>query len=402
MPAPPQPKSSTAHGKASMGGPPVDVLLVANAIGVGGLPRYMAEHAAAMVRLGLRLAVVIPESEGARFVAERLAGLSDHEGEKPLVSIPESINAMSLRRVIRQHRPQLVRLCTGKAPPDTRLAAGVAVTGVPLLESMHLPPSRPAKVMQRLFYRLRPKGRYLATNNTIGMHEKALASAPSLRDRMVQLSEGVDLKLFRPTAHERRTGPVRLISVSRLDEDHKDIATLIDAAAELRDQGIAFELTIVGDGKDRGALERRAREAGLIEAGRVRFVGWVEDVPGLLGESDVFVNSTRFESFGRTNIEAAACGLPVVASRVIGCVESVSDGRNGVLVEPLSASALAGVLRAMIEDPERRAKLGAAGVRFAAGFSMLSHTQRVIELANERLGTGLIIVADQPSSTIER
>jgi glycosyltransferase involved in cell wall biosynthesis len=262
-----------------------------------------------------------------------------------------------------------------------------------MLESMHLPPSRPSKIMQRLLYRARPKGRYFATNNTQGMHEQVIASAPALQHRMMQLSEGVDLSLFKPSEEPRPPGPVRLISVSRLSESHKDISTLIDAASLLRDRGIEFELTIVGDGEDKALLERRADDAGLIQTGTVRFIGWAEDVPGLLATSDIFVNSTHFESFGRTNIEAAACGLPVVASRVIGCVESVSDGDNGVLVEPANPNALANTLQELIEQPEKRRRLGEAGVRFAAGFSMLAHTRRIVEIANQRLGAGLSIAA---------
>lgn len=396
------PKSNAEPVRVSAADGSVDVLLIANRVGVGGLPRYMAEHAAAMVRLGLRIEVIIPESPGAEFVAERLARIGAEYGFTPGVSVPESIDAVSLWKAIRRHRPSLVRLCTGKAPPDTRLALGAAMTRVPLLESMHLPPSRPAKPMQRAFYALRPKGRYLATNNTVGMHEQALASAPALKDRMVHLSEGVDLTLFRPRSGEREPGPLRLISVSRLDEDHKDIATLIDAAGLLHTRGIGFELTIVGDGKDREALERKAGEAGLLDSGRIRFVGWVEDVPGMLASSDIFVNSTKFESFGRTNIEAAACGVPVVASRVIGCTESVSDGVNGVLVEPGDSNALAEAICTLIEDDGLRARYGADGVRFATGFSMLSHTRRVIELANARLGTGIRLPEDQSPSAIER
>lgn len=368
-----------------------DVLLVSNPIGVGGLPRYMAEHAAALVQLGLRLDVLIPDSPGARFVEERLAQLHTEPGLAPRVQTPDSLSAISLWRHIRREPPALVRMCTGKAPPDTRLSLGVVLSGVPMLESMHLPPNRRAKAMQRLFYRLRPKQRYLATNNTQGMHEKVTASAPALHHRMMQLSEGVDLTLFKPSGQTRRSGPIRLISVSRLSESHKDISTLIAAASLLRDRGIEFELTIVGDGEDKAILERRAADEGLIENGRVRFVGWVEDVPGLLGASDIFVNSTHFESFGRTNIEAAACGLPVVASRVIGCVESVSDGENGVLVEPAHANALANTLQDLIEHPDKRRSLGDAGVRFAQGFSMLAHTQRVIEIANQRLNIDLSV-----------
>jgi glycosyltransferase involved in cell wall biosynthesis len=343
------------------------------------MTRYLIEHARAMAALDKRVEVLVPESAGAWLIAERLAGV-----EGASVEAPGRLMRVDLWRRLRARRPAFVRLCTGKAPPDTRLAMSVALVGVPMVESLHLPTSRRVSMGRRLGYRLRRDGLYLCLNNTKMMDERLRAQVPGLAHRMVFEQEGVDLEAFEPGGGSEGTGPIRFVSVGRLDESQKDVGVLIEAAAVLRSRGLEFEVTVAGDGADRGSLEGRARELGVEDV--VRFAGWTEDVPGVLRKHDVFVNATKFESFGRTNIEAAACGLPVIASRVIGCVESVEDGGNGLLVKPGDAGTLADAMERVAQDDALRERLGARGPAFAAQFSMRAHTERVLALARERLG----------------
>jgi glycosyltransferase involved in cell wall biosynthesis len=97
----------------------------------------------------------------------------------------------------------------------------------------------------------------------------------------------------------------------------------------------------------------------------VVFTGRLDDVAPALRASDVFVFPSLFEALGISLIEAAACGLPAVASRTGGIVDVLGDGRAGLLVAPGDAGALAAALRALLRDPARRAAL-AAGARATA------------------------------------
>jgi glycosyltransferase involved in cell wall biosynthesis len=82
-------------------------------------------------------------------------------------------------------------------------------------------------------------------------------------------------------------------------------------------------------------------------------------------ETDIFVMpSTCQESFGVAAIEASACEVPVVATRVGGVPEAVVDGQTGILVPPFDAASLADACIALIQDPIRRGQLGKAGRRF--------------------------------------
>ena len=88
-------------------------------------------------------------------------------------------------------------------------------------------------------------------------------------------------------------------------------------------------------------------------------------MPRLLRSADAVVCVPWYEPFGIVPLEAMACGVPVVATAVGGQIDSVVDGVTGVHVPPRDPEALAGALRGLLDDPERRAALGAAGRRRA-------------------------------------
>jgi glycosyltransferase involved in cell wall biosynthesis len=110
-------------------------------------------------------------------------------------------------------------------------------------------------------------------------------------------------------------------------------------------------------------------------------------VPELLGEAGVFVLSSRYEGLPLSIIEAMRAGVPVLASRVGGVPELVRDGETGGLFPAGDADALRGLLSGLLDDPERRRRLGAAGRQaYERGFALepmidalLSVYRRVLE-----------------------
>jgi glycosyltransferase involved in cell wall biosynthesis len=190
------------------------------------------------------------------------------------------------------------------------------------------------------------------------------------RHRVSVIPCGVDLETFRPDgpAAPRRPGFHRVVVVSRLVE-RKGIGNAISALA----QAPRCELMIAGgpsashlnDDEEVRAFRERARSVGV--ADRVHFLGAVdhEHVPWLIRSADVVACVPWYEPFGMVALEAMACGVPVVASAVGGLVDTVVDGETGVHVPPRRPDQVAQALRTLLDNPELRAAMGAAGLKRA-------------------------------------
>jgi glycosyltransferase involved in cell wall biosynthesis len=176
---------------------------------------------------------------------------------------------------------------------------------------------------------------------------------------------GIDLGVFdadpAPDAtaedHER---PLHVLSVSRLTRV-KGHSVLLEAIAQLVEQGVLVRATIVGDGPTREALESLAADLGVDD--RVLFAGAVghDAIRAHYAAADVFCLTSFAEGVPVVLMEAMAMRIPVVASRVMGVGELVEDGKSGILVRPARADLVADALRRLQESTELRRRMGAAG-----------------------------------------
>jgi N-acetyl-alpha-D-glucosaminyl L-malate synthase BshA len=168
----------------------------------------------------------------------------------------------------------------------------------------------------------------------------------------------VDTELFRPAANPRK-GPPLAIHVSNF-RPVKRVSWLIRAFARATENTPAC-LTLVGDGPDRAACERLVCELGLNK--RVAFLGERDALPPLLAPADVFLLASREESFGLSALEAMACGVPVVATRVGGVPEVVEHGVSGLLAEAEDPAGYSRAVSELLGDRERARAMGAAARR---------------------------------------
>lgn len=122
-------------------------------------------------------------------------------------------------------------------------------------------------------------------------------------------------------------------------------------------------LLMVGDGPQRPEVQSLVRDLGLSD--RVRFLGARHEVARWLERSHVAIVPSESESFGLSALEAMAAGIPVLASRVGGLPEVVTDGRTGFLVEVGDISGFGARLQELAQSKELRARLGEAGRRDA-------------------------------------
>jgi glycosyltransferase involved in cell wall biosynthesis len=138
----------------------------------------------------------------------------------------------------------------------------------------------------------------------------------------------------------------------------KGIDVLLEACERLP-RSCPVHLVLVGDMAS-AALERRIASSPL--ASRIHVLGHRRDVPAVTASFDVAVlPATKREGLPKTVIEAMACGVATVATRVGGVAEIIEDGKSGIIVPPGDPAALAAALRRLHEQPTLRAELGRAG-----------------------------------------
>ena len=186
-------------------------------------------------------------------------------------------------------------------------------------------------------------------------------------DRIRVVPNGIDLAFFTP-APDRRAERPTLFFVGRLRK-YKRVDLVVRAVARLVGEGTDLELEIGGDGDERAALERLVRELGL--EGRVRLLGFLSEFEKRerLRRAWIHVLTSSREGWGISNLEAAACGTPSVASDAPGLRDSVVHGETGLLVPHGDVPALADALGRLIHDQAVRDRLGRAARAFAERFS---------------------------------
>ena len=137
----------------------------------------------------------------------------------------------------------------------------------------------------------------------------------------------------------------------------KRVTAVIEVFDRIR-KHVPSHLLMVGDGPDLDAAARLSRERGLDDY--VHFLGAQDQVQQLLSIADVFLLPSAQESFGLAALEAMACEVPVVASRVGGLPEVIEDGRNGFLHPPDDLDGMAASAVSLLTDPARHAQMSAA------------------------------------------
>ena len=185
---------------------------------------------------------------------------------------------------------------------------------------------------------------------------------------------GIDSEAFTPDPARRSPVPV-IAYVGRLRK-YKRVELILEAVARMANRSV--EVEVAGTGDDRTRLEALAVSLDL--GRRARFLGFVSESEksDLLRRAWIVSLTSPKEGWGITNLEAAACGTPVVASDSPGLRESVLDGRTGFLVKHGDVNALAGAFDRIVADPALVARLGTAGRAFAESFtweSAADHTE---------------------------
>jgi glycosyltransferase involved in cell wall biosynthesis len=287
--------------------------------------------------------------------------------------VPDPRALARLVRAWRGFRPVVAHAHMVHAVLLARLARPFA--RVPLLVSTAHNLTEGAR-WRELAYRATDRLGDLTTNVCQAAVDRYVAVGAAPRGRIVRMPNGLDVTHFDPdpAARARLRSALALpadafawLAVGRL-EPQKDVPTLLEAWRSLPDRAV---LWLVGEGPLRAELEARRDALGL-DPERVRFLGARTDVPDLMRAADGYAMSSAWEGLPMVLLEAAASGLPIVATDVGGNAEIVRDGASGRLVPAHDPAALAEALRATmaLPDAERAAWGRAARAHVATEFAL--------------------------------
>ena len=269
---------------------------------------------------------------------------------------------------------------------------------IPLIVTLHsMEPLRPWKADQL------GSGYLLSTwieKTAVEAADRVIAVSAKMRDdiiqyfavdpgRVVTIHNGIDPDQFRRTDRKDAlakwgvTQPYVLF-VGRIT-DQKGIFHLLEAAPRMP---AGVQVVLCASAPDTPEIEERLKKA-LPKHPNVKWIPAmvpVEEVTQLYSNAAVFACPSVYEPFGLINLEAMACGTPVVASAVGGIVEVVDDGVTGILVPPARPDDLADAIRKLLDDPARARQMGAAGrKRVEDKFSWASVAERTEQVYREAI-----------------
>lgn len=332
------------------------IVLVISALSAGGAERIIISLANHWVEHGSDVTLVTFDGQPPYYPVDSkvtLRQLNIDSSSRPLIHafISTGRRILALRRVVRESEPDIVISFLGKINALTVLATrGLKV---PVVVSERNNPDR--QVFRPIWRWLRLRLYRLAvcvvtpSQGVLSWFPKAIQA----RGRVIP--NPVDLPANMPA---RVPGPPVLIAVGRL-VPQKGFDLLLSAFSKIAEDFPDWTLTIRGEGDERNRIEELRDELGLRE--RVRLPGITEKPGQWVDEGEIFVLSSRYESFGNVITEAMVAGLPIVSFDCPwGPGEILADGVDGILVQPEDADALAEAMARLIRDAELRERLSKA------------------------------------------
>jgi glycosyltransferase involved in cell wall biosynthesis len=302
-----------------------------------------AELLPAAAKLGLRTAVLPMRRKGVRELLGVRAWLAMHHGSFDVINTHSSTDSW------------LVALSRATIPGCP-----------PILRTRHVSTVVNTSFTTRWLYR-NATAHIVVTGEALRRQLHEQNGFPM--DHMTSIRTGIDLDRFRPLDR----GEMRqmlgvpdktVIGILATLRDWKGHDYLLDALVVLRQRFPDLHLLVVGDGPRRAHLERRVDEMGLRDA--VRFAGNQDNVEQWLATIDIFaLPSYGEEGVPQAIMQAMACGLPVISTRVGAIPEAVVADQTGLLIPARDSAALVAAIADLLHDPAKRRRFSSAAVEYA-------------------------------------
>ncbi len=350
---------------------PPRVMYLATSMGVGGAEQQARYLARSFRRRGWDVMVVsmVPldidvrdlEAEG---IVVRSLGMPP--------SLPDPRGYARLVRILHEFRPDVLHSLMVHANLLARLVRPLTRPPV-VVSSVHTP--NEGRQWRYLAYRMTN----FLTDCTTAVSQDAIDTATrrgaAPRDGIRLIGNGIDTDEFRPDPGIRQRLRSELglgdaftwLAVGRMTPA-KAYPGMVSAFANLLGSDPDTRLLIAGSGEEdvESLVAARVRDTGVGD--RLSLLGYRDDVPDLMRAADGYLMSSAWEGLPMVLLEAAASELPIVATRVGGNEDAVTDGVNGLLVPPGDPSVLADAMRdVMARDPDARQAMGRAGRELVHG-----------------------------------
>jgi len=327
---------------------PSRVCFIAGTLGQGGAERQLFYMVSSLLKMGIQCLVV--SLDRGQFYHTRLLEIGVpvlYAGRfgSPLLRL------LKITRIVYSWRPDIVQsahLYTNLYAAFAARFSGAACIGANRSSVGH--ETRP------LGYFGRPSLVYpnaIITNSAPSLQE--IADCVLSRKPVYLLANVVDCRQFEPSLSEKLTSPILVLAVGRLVQlKRQDV--FLRAFARAHQSVPDLRARVVGDGPQRTILEQLAVELGVADV--VEFLGIQHDMVPFYQNADMLVLTSDYEGSPNVILEAMACGLPVVSTRVGAVPDLVEDGQTGYVTDPGDVKAIASSIITLARDPQQRRQMG--------------------------------------------
>jgi UDP-glucose:(heptosyl)LPS alpha-1,3-glucosyltransferase len=380
-------KRAGAQPSQQEGARPSAVTLVANDVGaVGGMERQLTELALGLLRLGHEVTVIARTCElpaGSKVKFHRVRG-----PRRPFLiaylwfMVAGSVVVWRRRRGIVQSSGAVVLNRVDSITVHCcHQVYGEVPSGASTLARGYARLARVVKRMaERLCFRINDEAALVCVSN--GVADEIREHYPGAASRVMTIHNGVDLDAFASGTRESQARALRatlqipqetlVVAFVGGNWEQKGLRSVIGTLA----QAPGWDLLVAGRGNT-GRFQELARSLAL--ESRVHWLGVVQDIQVVYELADAFVLPSSYETFSLVTFEAAAYGLPILATSVSGVRELIVDAQTGFLITP-DAKTIAERLRALAADPGLRTRLGRAARESALQFGWEKMVARHHEL----------------------
>lgn len=308
------------------------ILQISSAVRYGGGEKHLCDLSGGLNDSGIEVdAVVRP---GCEWKDRLVEAIGRTPLEAPLRNSADISSAFRIAAAARERECSVIHAHLAR----DYVAASVAarISGVPLVLTRHV-------LFPISFFTRRLVGnvsKVIAVSS--GVAEELRKTFPA--GKIATIPNGIEIRVIREEESESLAGEFRstygipdemriLVTLGELSPTKGQDDLLLAAAEVVREHPSAYFVLVGRDGSARASFKQKLRRLAKVSnlSDNVLFLDWVEDTRPLLSAAEVFVSSSRSESFGLAMLEAMAAGVPIAATRTAGAEELISDGDSGLL-----------------------------------------------------------------------